>query len=266
MRENPANVRVACGHAADHEADDGTGRVLPVLERRLALDAGHQRAAAWRILRVDEHDRLAPVQLLVERRENRIALQRLAVRRAHADAVGLEDVKRVDRFAHTAVEIHQRQGGELAESSGVVGDQFGVVLVDLPRDRANFREVGAMPDTRRTERQHASADAGPVHVGNVLGQIPHRTRGRLALGLEKLEPDRRHRVGVDVDATRLRRLRQRAGTKQQCAASDGCQGGREVAPGRPIAHCNSFNVVRHYGRNNGMFWTGGGAGRDVRYA
>ena len=68
MRENPADVRKLHGRATEDQMCDRPGRVGRVFDRS-RWDAGHEAAAAIGRGRMNIDHRLAPVELLIDRRK-----------------------------------------------------------------------------------------------------------------------------------------------------------------------------------------------------
>src|SRR5262249_51166905 len=90
--EDPVDVLVALGRAAEDQARDGAGGVGAELDRRFP-DPLHQVYAAIGAGRMGVDRGLAAVEFLPYRRELREAEPFVAVARHHADAIGLERVE-----------------------------------------------------------------------------------------------------------------------------------------------------------------------------
>ena len=180
-------------------------RVVSVPNSTVELgDALHQIDAAIGAGRMGVDRGLAAVELLPDRSEGGVAEPLVAVARHDADAVDLQRVEGVGDFLQALVDVRQRQHGEGAEAAGMIGLQFLGVLVRFARD-ADRRVLAERRHLRRGRRQDRGRDAALVHVFEHLLRRPVRQREILAADhVHRVEPGRRHDMGVHVDAVRFR--------------------------------------------------------------
>ena len=81
---------------------------------------------------MDEHDGLAPLQLVEQRGEARVPEVDAAGVAEQHDAIQPEVIEGVGQFGERAVDVGQRQAGEAAEPVGTVPGQFGGQFVAPP--------------------------------------------------------------------------------------------------------------------------------------
>ena len=86
--------------------------------------------------------RLAAIEFLHDRQEQRIAKPLVAIARHQGDAVGLQRVERVGQLAQAAFGIGERQHREIAEPSGMIRDQLGGILVRLAAELSRRIALG----------------------------------------------------------------------------------------------------------------------------
>ena len=114
----------------------GAGRVEWEIQRRcrnfgLALVAGC-------VGRVEIDRGFAPVQLIEDRCESRVAGVAVAIRGKQADAVGFKIVQRVRYLGEAGIDIGQRQRGKHAEPGWVVLCNFGGIFVAVSAEIDGF--------------------------------------------------------------------------------------------------------------------------------
>nr|ANO42000.1 hypothetical protein A8713_032580 [Streptomyces sp. SAT1] len=101
---------------------------------------------------MDEDDGAAPVEVLPERFEARVAEVDAVVVALHGHAVGAQHVERVRDLRERAVHVGQGQGGEETGPVRVGGADPGAGLVDLAGQRAGralARARARAPPVRR---------------------------------------------------------------------------------------------------------------------
>src|SRR4030081_2325204 len=89
--EDPANVRKLHGSTAEDQMRDRAGGIRRVFDRS-RRDAGYEAAAAIGRGRMDINPRLAPVELVIDRRKGGVAKILVLVTGQQPDAVGLEGI------------------------------------------------------------------------------------------------------------------------------------------------------------------------------
>src|SRR5882672_3137933 len=135
MRKDETDVWGAAERVAFQITDDAAGYIEIVFHD--AVDhAGLKRATAAgrRGMRIDNG--LAPVELFVYGRENRVAGPLIAVTRPQADAVGLERIECIFDLAQTSFCVGQRDRRKVSKAPGIVSDQLLRVVVILARQFA----------------------------------------------------------------------------------------------------------------------------------
>jgi hypothetical protein len=156
---------------------------------------------------MDEDDGPAPVQLVHERGEGRVA--EVASRHAaeQDDAVGVQFVQGVGGLGEGSVHVGKRERGEEPEALRSVLDRLGGELVDPPSPVAGGRcgswVVPGEVDARRGHRQDARLDAQAVHHRDGAAAVPVRdgyAAGLDALPHEPLAVLRGNNVLVRVDS------------------------------------------------------------------
>ena len=183
----------------------------------------HQVHAAIGVGRMGIDRGVAPVELLPDRIEERVAEPLVAVVRHHADAIDVERVEDVADFLQRLVDMRQRQRREDAEPAGMVGRHLLAVLVRLARDLDRDR-LAERNDLRRGWRKHGRRNPALVHVVQRFLNRPVRQR-RIGApdDVHRVEPARGRDMMVHVDAVRLGlskglRRKARAGKCERCAS------------------------------------------------
>ncbi len=156
--------------------------------------------------RMDEHDRLAPLELLEQWIERRVTQIAVALAGVKHDAVEPQTVVGVFELIEGRIDVRQRHRGEAAEMLGVVAQDVRDELVRLSREL--HREPGvAAPVHAGRRRRHRGIDAhGAHHVVGLL-QAPRRdlraSRPRDVQTVQCRDEVRRQDVVVYVNAFRL---------------------------------------------------------------
>jgi hypothetical protein len=224
VRPDHLHVRVAPRGAAEHHLGNPARRVGAVLDVGVA-QAGHDAHAAGMARRVGVEHGAAAVELLEHWRKHRVAQELVAVVGAEIDAVGLERIERVFDLLERAVDVGERQIGEVAETAGMVGGELGGKLVGEPRELARLRVVFGL-EVRHRDRGHRERHAALVHVL----ELARDGRALVEPGAGAVDLiARRHEVAMYVDAGRLA-LRQRRRGRHQGAGGDRREARQHVAP------------------------------------
>ena len=121
------------------------GRELHPCGRKRRLLVGKRFGGAARCFsRMDVDDGLAAVELFKDRLELSVAQPGPAILGRDAKSVSLQNIKSVGDFGQRALDAVERQGGEKAEPSGMIGPLPAAPLVGLPGSLCLF--LGIRPE------------------------------------------------------------------------------------------------------------------------
>ena len=165
---------------ADHHAG-GLGRILEGW-CRVAL---HHDVVARPFRWMDEHDRLAAVQLVHHRGEAWVAKVDALVVRHHDDAVQLEFVVNVRDLRQRCVHVRQWEDSEATKARRTVTDDAGEFGVQRTSQTCGCRS-GPIAQPRRGQRQHLGLDVVLVHEVDPLLHVP---AGHRETDLLRRDPD-----------------------------------------------------------------------------
>ena len=202
--EDPLDVGAAVERAAEQQAHDRAGGVERKFDRR-RRDVGNDIERKARRGRMEIHHGLAPVELVEHLLEGVVAGILVHVVRRQRDAVGVERIEGIFDLAQAALDVRQRQRGEMAEPAPVIPLHLRRGLVDLAGEGPRRGGV-AQPGARRRHRQHRHRDAVLVHRLDGLARLPvlqpvvEGVGGVLEHVAGLLDVDRRIGMMVGVDA------------------------------------------------------------------
>ena len=147
--------------------------------------------------------RLAAVQFLHDRQEQRVPKPLVAVARHQGDAVGLERIERIGQFTQAAFGVDERQHGEIAKPSGIIRDQFCGILIRLAAELSRRIALGEI-DGGRGDGQHRGGNAGLIHVGQRFldGPVLHQRIAKTAV-VRRGHVGRRRQMMVNVNPERF---------------------------------------------------------------
>jgi len=147
----------------------------------------------------------AGIELAVQGSERGIAEVDASLIGVEGDALGGERVEGVTRLEHRALDVRQRQRGEMPEPALVRPLEAGPLLVDSPREGARHGRVPEM-NARRPDRQHRARDTEPIHDSEGFFFVPLRDpRHALRLAMPRrdqrfpIEPRQKMRVRIDPE-------------------------------------------------------------------
>src|SRR5207344_250808 len=128
VRDDEADIRAALQRTAKNKIDDGARRVKHIFDnkRRRAQIRLRGRFAMGRM---NKHHCLAPIELVKNGIEQRIAEVAVVDAGKKADTVEVQDVERIRDFFQRAVYIGKREESEGAESRRMLKQQSRLELV-----------------------------------------------------------------------------------------------------------------------------------------
>ena len=202
MGDDKVDVGIIREHPVPQEAQDGAVDIV--------VELGHGGADARRIdaaertgVRVQEHGRLAAVELFKDGPLGGITGPHRGGAAVHRDAVCVQCIESVLDLLQTAIRIRQGHGREKPETTGMILRERCSKLVRLPCQRTRFWRAVVQRLGERHARENRRCDVVPVHGFE-------RDLGRPRPGHTPLE--RRHVMMVYVYTTGMieRRLRKQA--------------------------------------------------------
>lgn len=155
---------------------------------------------------MDEDDRAAAVELGEHWTENRVTEVVAVCICFDRDAVAAELVECEPEFVQGAVDVRERQRGEVAETVRVCPLDLGGLLVD-PASQLPGGEVVPEVGAWRGDRQDGGIDTSVIHEGEVLVEAPARPPRHPIRTLVPCSPGGRDvmvrdEMGVHVDQSR----------------------------------------------------------------
>jgi len=126
-----------------------------------------------------EHAGLAAVAFRPQRLEGRIAEAFLGIVAKENHSIDQQCVERIFDFRKSDIDVGKRQRREVAETTGLHGDDIGCVFVDATRHLPSLALVPA------DDPRGAVSEKTPVAISLRLAKIRSPTSGNLTAGIPK---------------------------------------------------------------------------------